>query len=222
MPQPDIAYDTQTYRENLARQVPGMGDLHRMVGVLLAERVPESGRVLVVGAGGGLEVRALAEGWPGWRFEGVDPSREMLGLARETLGELVSRVELVEGYVDDAGAGPFDGAVCLLVLHFLKREERLRTLRAIAERLEPGAPLVVMHHSFEADGPWLRRYARYQKASGIPVEQSTKMAEVIAERLPALSPAEDEALLREAGFESVEMFYAAFSFRGWVAYRRSG
>ncbi len=39
------------------------------------------------------------------------------------------------------------------------------------------------------------------------------------ERLPALSPAEDEAVLREAGFTNVELFYAGFTFKGWVAYR---
>jgi tRNA (cmo5U34)-methyltransferase len=26
-------------------------------------------------------------------------------------------------------------------------------------------------------------------------------------------------LLQEAGFECVELFYAAFTFKGWVAYR---
>jgi tRNA (cmo5U34)-methyltransferase len=39
----------------------------------------------------------------------------------------------------------------------------------------------------------------------------------MAERLPLLSAEEDEALLREAGFSGVTLFYAGFSFRGWVA-----
>jgi tRNA (cmo5U34)-methyltransferase len=39
----------------------------------------------------------------------------------------------------------------------------------------------------------------------------------MAERLPILTSAEDEALLRDAGFADVSLFYAAFSFRGWVA-----
>ncbi|PSD48293.1 methyltransferase, partial [Stenotrophomonas maltophilia] len=28
------------------------------------------------------------------------------------------------------------------------------------------------------------------------------------------------ALLQEAGFDDVELFYAGFSFKGWVAYAR--
>ena len=30
-----------------------------------------------------------------------------------------------------------------------------------------------------------------------------------------------EALLRQAGFEGVELFYAGFTFRGWVGYRQA-
>lgn len=41
-------------------------------------------------------------------------------------------------------------------------------------------------------------------------------AAAIAERLPLLSPTQDEALLREAGFVDIEMPCAAFTFRGGV------
>jgi hypothetical protein len=36
-------------------------------------------------------------------------------------------------------------------------------------------------------------------------------------RLPILSSDEDEALLGQAGSTKVALFYAAFSFRGWIA-----
>ena len=38
----------------------------------------------------------------------------------------------------------------------------------------------------------------------------------MTQRLPLLTPREEEELLRDAGFVDVELFYAAFSFRGWV------
>ncbi|MFS2046502.1 methyltransferase, partial [Stenotrophomonas geniculata] len=44
--------------------------------------------------------------------------------------------------------------------------------------------------------------------------------EAIAERLPLLAPEQEVALLQEAGFDDVELFYAGFSFKGWVAYAR--
>lgn len=39
-------------------------------------------------------------------------------------------------------------------------------------------------------------------------------------RLPVLPPEDDEAVMREAGFEDVQLFFAAFTFKGWVAKRK--
>jgi len=209
------------YAEGPVRQVPGFHGLQRMAALLLAEFVPEDGRVLVVGAGGGLELKAFAEAQPGWRFVGVDPSAEMLKLAVDTLGPLASRVDLVEGYIDTAPTGPFDGATCLLTLHFLSADERLHTLRELRRRLKPGAPLVVAHHSFPQSerekARWLDRYAAFGVASGISVANAKNASDAINSRLPLLSPEHDVELLREAGFDGIELFYAGFTFKGWVA-----
>jgi hypothetical protein len=69
------------YAEGPPRIVPGFAHLQGMTTLLLAERVPQNGRVLVLGAGGGLELKVFAEAHPDWRFDGVDPSDEMLKLA---------------------------------------------------------------------------------------------------------------------------------------------
>lgn len=213
------------YAESPVRQVPGFHALQQMATLLLAERVPEDGHVLVLGAGGGLELKVFAEAQPRWRFLGVDPSAEMLKLAQATLGPLASRVELLEGYIEDAPDTAFDGATCLLTLHFLPAEQRLRTLEALKRRLKPGSPLIVAHHSIpQANGEklrWLQRYAAFAAASGIVWQDSRTADDVIdaiGARLPVLSPEQDVSLLQEAGFESVELFYAGFTFRGWVAY----
>jgi tRNA (cmo5U34)-methyltransferase len=209
------------YAEGPVRQVPGFHALQQMTALLLAETVPADGRVLVLGAGGGLELKVFAEAQPHWRFVGVDPSAEMLALARTVLGPLASRVELQEGYVDTASPGPFDGATCLLTLHFLAAEERLHTLRELRRRLKPGGVLVVAHHSFpqtaDAKRRWLQRYAAFATASGIPAGKAAGAIDAIAERLPLLAPEDDAALLDAAGFVDVELFYAGFTFRGWVA-----
>lgn len=208
------------YAEGPVRQVPGFRALQQMTTLLLAESVPEHGRVLVLGAGGGLELKVFAEAQPTWQFVGVDPSAEMLKLAVDTLGPLAPRVELVEGYVDTAPDGPFDGATCLLTLHFLTADERLHTLRELRRRLKPGAPLVVAHHSFPQDAAgkarWLQRYADFAVASGIPAANAQGAIEAIGARLPLIAPDEDVALLRAAGFADVELFYAGFTFKGWV------
>jgi tRNA (cmo5U34)-methyltransferase len=209
------------YADGPVRLVPGFHALQQMATLLLAEAVPEDGKILVLGAGGGLELKAFAQAHAQWRFTGVDPSAEMLKLAEATLGPLASRVDLIEGYVDAAPEGPFDGATCLLTLHFLPAAERLHTLRELRRRLKPGAPLIVAHHSFpqgEREKPrWLQRYAAFAESSGVPPAHARHAGDAIGARLPLLDPEQEVALLQRAGFGSVELFYAAFTFKGWVA-----
>jgi tRNA (cmo5U34)-methyltransferase len=217
--------DPQTvarYSAGPPRLVPGYAGMQQMVQLLLAEHAPEDARVLVLGAGGGLELKAFAGAQPGWTFDGIDPAAEMLKLAEQTLGPLAARTRLQQGYIDDAPEGPFDAATCLLTLHFVALEARRHTVAEVRRRLKPGAPFVVAHFSFpQGEGEralWLSRYAAFAVASGMPSEQMANASAAIDARLTILTPEEDEAILREAGFSNVSLFYAGFTFRGWVAY----
>ena len=157
---------------------------------------------------------------PGWRFVGVDPSAEMLDLAREILGPLRERVDLRQGYIEAAEQAPFDGATCLLTLHFLQRDERLAVLRDIRRRMKPGARLVVAHHSYPQGSElqaWLARSALFADRELQDVAAASRSAQMMSEQLPILSSSQEEELLRLAGFSETALFYTAFSFRGWVA-----
>ncbi len=209
------------YAEGPKRNVPGYSGLLPMTRILLEEHVPSDGRVLVVGAGGGLEVEDLAQANPEWTLDGVDPSGPMLELASQRLGPLMSRVTLHEGYVQDAPAGPFDGATCLLTFHFVPADQRLPMAREIHRRLKPGAPFIAAHLSVE-DGEgerdtWMSRYAAFLVSSGSDPRQAAAAREKVQKELSILSPSQDEAVLREAGFKDIRLFFMGFTFRGWVA-----
>ena len=210
------------YTDGPPRFVPGYSAMQRMTTLLLAERVPDDARVLVLGAGGGLELNVFAQARSRWTFDGIDPSAEMLKLAAQTLGPLASRARLHRGYIDCAPQGPFDAATCLLTLHFMAIEERRRTAIEIRRRLKPGAPYVIAHLSFpQGEGEraaWLSRHAAFLIDSGLDPDKAASTRVAIDTQTHILTPEQDEAILREAGFSNVSLFYAAFSFRGWVAY----
>ncbi len=166
-----------------------------------------------------MEIDALACEQPEWRFDGVDPSRDMLALAAQTVRAHQGRVALHEGYIDAAPQGPFDGATSLLTFHFIAREQRLETLGAVRRRLRAGAPFVVMHISIPSSEPdrslWLARHLAF---AGTPASGLEQARQAMRSKLSIVSPEEDEALLWAAGFDRIALFYAGFSFRGWVAY----
>ena len=207
-----------SYTDEAPRKVPGLLDLHRMMMLLLAEQAFGEAHILVVGAGGGLETRSLAEAQPTWQLTGVDPSPAMLELARRTIVPFSDRISLIEGTVDQAPAGPFDGATCLLTLHHIVPSERLRTLKEIHRRLKPGANIVIAGHSAPSPDPvrWMTRSVAFGNRHEVNPKAAANTAKMMAERLHLLTPAAEEAMLKEAGFQDVAMFYAAFSFRGWV------
>jgi len=218
----EFAHVAQRYADGPPRQVPGLDGLHRMTDLLLAERVPKAGRVLVLGAGGGMELRNLADRHAGWQFDGVDPSAQMLETARAATEAFADRVHLHEGTIDVAPEGPFDGATCLLTFHFIALGERLETLEQLRRRLRPGAPLVLAHMSFAQDAAsrelWMKRHAAFAVSNGVDPAHAENGRQAMLARLHLLSPEDEERMLAEAGFSGVSLFYAGFDFRGWVAY----
>lgn len=219
MSKPFEGQSVSGYLEGPYRLVPGYDGLLRMTTQLLAETVPASGNILVLGAGGGLEIREMAASQPGWRFEGIDPSQDMIDLAAQTTEDSADRVNLRTGYIDSASEGPFDGATCILTMHFVPEDQRLETLTQIRKRLAPGAPFVMAHISFPQDEPerstWIARHVAY---AGTPANKAEAAQHAIGSKLNILSPDEEEALLRQAGFGTISLFYAGLSFRGWIAY----
>lgn len=212
-----------SYADRVKRFVPLYRDVHRMAAVLIDERVPEDAKVLVLGAGGGLETKSFAEAHPGWTFDAVDPAAAMLDLAVRTLGPDASRVRMHQGYIDDAPLGPFDAATSLLMLHFLESDERRRTASEVRRRLAPGAPFVVVHLSIpQADDAerqlWMRRHMANLTASGVDSADAEKALTAISAEVPVLTPEQDRAVLEDAGFTDVTEFFSAFTFRGWVGY----
>lgn len=210
------------YIADVHRQVPGLAGLHQMTAQLLAERAPPNGQILVVGAGGGLEIGALAQQHPQWSFDGVDPSPDMLALAAQTTAEFNDRTRLHLGDISAAPDGPYDAAVCLLVFHHIPRQERDAALAGIRRRLKLGAPFVLAHISFPQIEPqrtaWLDRHIAYGAEAGLSSSELESKRAVMKERLHIYGPQEEEKFLVDAGFKGISQFYAALSFKGWVAY----
>lgn len=210
------------YADGPAMFVPGFADIHRMTMVLLRERVGASADILVHGAGGGLELEAFARANPDWRFVGVDPAQAMIDEAEKRLAEASRRVQFHCGLINDAPAGPFDGATSLLTLHFLAADQRRQTVRAIVDRLKPGAPFIAVHCSFPQTEParaaWLQRYREFAISAGAPPEMAETARQSVDDSIALLEPELDMQILREAGLQDVTSFYSAFTWRGWVGY----
>jgi len=168
--------------------------------------------LLVVGAGGGAEIESFLPSNPEWRLTGVDPSAEMLALARAKADDLgvLNRATLVRGTVDELpNERRFDAAVCLFVLHFLPDEGKLATLRGIRHRLRPRAPLLVACGARVVEDVGLRddylgAWQQFGELMGMPAERMTALIEQLLPQQASSSLEETYVrLMHEANFEHV-------------------
>jgi len=204
--------------------VPAYAHMQRMAAQLIRERIGSSGNVLVLGAGGGLELEAFASRCPQWTFLGVAPAEAMLEAAKDRMLQAGAseRADWHHGYIFDAPPGPFDAATCLLTLHFIADDgAKEQTLREIRRRLKPGAPFVLVDLCIDLASPdaatALNRYREFALESGAELEQVETTCGRLVNVLKLVSAARDEELLSIAGFSKVELFYAGLSWRGWRA-----
>lgn len=214
---------TENYERGPRWFVPGYDASHAMAAVLLHDRIGEDGRILVVGAGGGVELSVFARECQGWTFTGVDPSGEMLRQAKvrlETIGAS-DRMSCVQGVVEDSPLGPFDAATAFLCLNFLPEDGRLATFREIHVRLNPGAPFLMIggcsdknSTRFEDD---LRVYAAFARRNGAPADVVERAVRMQRESVYYGLPEREVALLAEAGFGDIRLFYAGLWVFGWIA-----
>jgi tRNA (cmo5U34)-methyltransferase len=203
--------------------IPGYDASHGMAAVLLRDRIGENGRILVVGAGGGIELSVLAREASGWTFTGVDPSVEMLSHARRKVEEIgaADRVSLIRGTAENAPRETFDAATAFLALHFVPDDgARLRSLREIRARLMRDAPFLMINGCADMKAPRFeddqRLYAAFARRNGAPAEIIDAAVRMQRESVYLLPPEREEELLADAGFRDVRLFYVGIWVFGWI------
>ena len=213
-----------TYEQGPRWFIPGYDASHAMAAVLLRDHLGGRGRILVIGAGGGVELSRFAADCEGWSFVGVDPSWEMLERARAKVGAIgaSSRVSLVQGLVSDAPRECFDAATAFLCLNFVPDDgRRLDALREIHSRLLPGGPFLMINGCADMKSPsfddHLRLYAAFARRNGAPAETVEGAVRMQRESLFSVPQEREEALLGEAGFGNVRLFYCGLWVYGWLA-----
>jgi tRNA (cmo5U34)-methyltransferase len=195
--------------------------IFELVTALLRTHCADDAHVLLVGAGGGTEVRAFGRARAHWRLTGVDPSEKMLTLARAIVDtdDLADRVELIQGTPGDlAPERRFDGATCIFVtMHLPDDGQKRDLLQSIVQHLKPGAPLILVDAVQDNRATFEAAWQQYAEARGMPAEEMAAFRERIKTRSNTITEARTLELLREVGVGAVTRFFTAFQIYGWVA-----
>jgi len=215
------ALPTTDYDIAVRQSIPGYDALLMMLTALCQIYLTDNAHILVVGAGGGNEISVLGQAQSTWRFTGVDPSEKMLAVAQakiESLG-LEERVTLHNGVIQELPLHPFNAATSLLVMHFLPDDgAKLDYLKAIATRLQPGSPFVLVDFQGDKQSEVFKRlvdgWQKRAQLAGMESQRLTELVETMWQHLQFISEERTLELLNQAGFRRLTRFYTAFVFTG--------
>ncbi len=216
------------YDQGIRLSCPSYDALHRMI-VPLLQLLPEQALVLSAGAGTGAEILTLGTRFLSWRFVGIDLSRDMLQACASRIEQagFAARVSLFAGRIEDyAPAAPFDAATSIFVGHFIQGAERkLAYFRAIAQRLKPGAPLIVADLHGDKGSPGfvelLKAWLLFYVSQGANAEKLTQDLQLILRDIDFVPENELIELLAQAGFGGALRFYQSYLFGGWIVTRQA-
>lgn len=228
----DLTLDAKmaTYEKNTRISIPSYDSLFAMIQSYYRVQLGENASLLVIGAGGGNELSAWAPSNPKWTFTGVDPSKEMLKMAKHKAVELgiENRVSLIQGKIDDLPRqnSKFDAASCILVLHFIDDvQEKLKLLGSIKDNLKSGAPFVLVSAYGDRDDAEFQDRLNVWKSFFLDAGwESSKVDEMVngsimnPMKISIIPENQIERLLAESGFTNITKFYSTGLFGGWICH----
>ena len=172
-----------------------------------AQWLPENtGRLLDLGIGTGLELEAVFRRFPDVRVTGLDICGDMLNILREKYPG--RRLELHQtSYLDyDFGSGLYDAALSVMSLHHYTPPVKTALYRRIRQALRPGGVYVecdYMLSEHEYPDPLEQENLLFAQYRRIQEEQRLDPGLEYHFDTPCAVPHQKEMLL-EAGFRSVE------------------
>ncbi|AJD93624.1 hypothetical protein JMA_43070 (plasmid) [Jeotgalibacillus malaysiensis] len=152
---------------------------------------------------------------------GVDESPDMIQQAiKKTKGDSDYRF-----YQDRLEAFEFPSDVSvitsILTMQFVKQRYRLDVLKKIYQSLEPGGAFFFVEKTFAeralVQDLFTQVYHDFKESQGLSKEEIRLKDKSLRGVMLPRTVKENEYLLKEAGFEHVEMFFKDLHFTGWIA-----
>jgi tRNA (cmo5U34)-methyltransferase len=211
------AFDT-----HVARSVPAYAEGQELIADVADQLVPPGGRIYDLGCSTGTLTAQIAERLAPRRVEviGVDREPGMIDRAEARCAGL-ERVRFETASLEELVLEPADMIVAYYTLQFLPLRARREVVARIHDALAPGGTFVlfekVLASGARNQATAAGAYADWKCRQGFDDGQIAAKARSIRGVLQPLSPEENDAMLRAAGFEDVMRVFRWVLFEGLIA-----
>jgi tRNA (cmo5U34)-methyltransferase len=218
----------RVFDDMVSRSVPFYDELQRMTGELAAAYYQAGTHVYDLGCSTGTTLVSLMRSIrdPQARFVGLDRSAGMLEKARAKAARhgRRRRVSLVLGDLDEPARVTLGRASVVTMnwtLQFVRPIHRQALLARIHQALVPGGALIlsekVLPEGRELDPLYTRLYYDMKRRHGYSEREIAQKREALENVLMPCTLGENEALLRKAGFETVDSVFRWYNWATFLA-----
>jgi tRNA (cmo5U34)-methyltransferase len=210
------------FDSHVARSVPAYAEGQELIADVADQLVPPAGRVYDLGCSTGALTAQLAERLAPRRVEVIGVDREPGMVERAEIRCAANpHVRFETASLQALELEPADMVVSYYTLQFVPLRERAAIVRRIREALAPGGTFVLFEkvlasgarNQATAEGA----YADWKARQGFGDEEIAAKARSIRGVLQPLSPEENDAMLREAGFSEIMRVFRWVLFEGLIA-----
>jgi len=231
--QPGTAFEfnqevADVFDDMVSRSVPFYDEIHRIILDIVDRACLQLDKVYDLGCSTGTTISIISkhvknrESQP--HFIGIDNSASMLEKCRDkTVSAGVSNCTLHCMNIEDAGISDADLVIMNYTLQFLDPENRAQVLKNIYEGLKPGG-VFVLSEKIRTDEPHVQElltelYYDFKRRNGYSELEIAQKREALENVLRPITPEQQLAALRSAGFTKVDMIFRWYNFASYIGIR---
>lgn len=216
------------YNDTIRRRILGYEAIFQLMADLVQVNNENPKNFLIVGAGGGQELSTFIPSFPNAQYVAVDPSDNMLHLAKLRLAE-----EQLNATIDYSAEElqhvvfpqKFDVATCHLVLHFLQTIEQKKSLiEAITQNVAPGGLAFFSSINAELDTinteKMMEAWGIAMLRNGVTEKQWLAFKQSFGDTLIPIRTEELTQLFEQAGFTNVQPYFKSYFIEAFCMEKR--
>lgn len=210
------------YNDTIRKRIIGYEYLFTLMADDICTHMSDAAQVIVVGAGGGQELSTLMPLLRAAHFVAIDPSDNMLALAKHRLmtENIAGEVTYITGELADYECVA-DIVTCHLVLHFLQEPtQKAQLLKQIAQHVKIGGYVYLSSINGDIDDPIFKQqldaWGRFAIRNGVKPHQWEAFAQSFGDTLMPITTEALYDLCEAAGLRVAQQYFRAY---GIEAYR---
>ena len=224
----DFTFNTKVagvFDDMVSRSVPFYEEMQRMVAELAADHAIPGSSIYDLGCSTGTTLLCMDQVVnPDIKFVGIDDSQDMLNRCKEKM-TAVNMKHLCELEVADISKNiqikNASVAVLCLTLQFVRPLKREKLIRSLYNGLLPGGVIILVEKVLAEENilsrDFIKYYYNFKRRNHYTELEISQKREALENVLIPYKCSENISLLKDAGFEYIEVFFKWYNFTGIIA-----